>query len=293
MVGLMAVVLMFSVGLDLTTERLKGVFAHPWTLVRGLLANHLVVPLVAFLLIRSIAFDDGVAIAILLCAAAPGGPVGAYLTQQARGNLPVAVSLVAVTNVLDLVLTPLTMVLLVGRAGPEVPTAGMAITIFLFMFLPLAVGIQIRSRRAQLAVRILPWVRGLTNLSIVVVMTILVALHGAKARAFDLHTVVAMQAFVALTFAIGAYAVPRGARRAGSLTTGTRNLATAFLLAIAWFPDPMVQLGSLLYASCMYATAVIVTLTSGRHVARAEARAAALVAAPAVVGPSGADGHSL
>jgi predicted Na+-dependent transporter len=169
----------------------------------------------------------------------------------------------------------------------------MAITIFLFMFLPLAVGIRIRSRRTQLAIRILPWVRGVTNLSIVVVMTILVALHGAKARAFDLHTVVAMQAFVALTFAIGAYAVPRGARRAGSLTTGTRNLATAFLLAIAWFPDPMVQLGSLLYASCMYATAVIVTLTSGRHVARAEAKAAALVAAPAVVGPSGADGHSL
>lgn len=293
MVGLMAVVLMFSVGLDLTTERLKAVFAHPWTLVRGLVANHLVVPLVAFLLIRSIAFDDGVAIAILLCAAAPGGPVGAYLTQQARGNLPVAVSLVAVTNVLDLVLTPLTMVLLVGHAGPEVPTAGMAITIFLFMFLPLAVGIQIRSRREQLAVRFLPWVRGLTNVSIVIVMTILVALHGAKARAFDLHTVVAMQAFVALTFAIGAYAVPRGARRAGSLTTGTRNLATAFLLAIAWFPDPMVQLGSLLYASCMYATAVIVTLTSGRHVARAEARAAALVAAPAVVGPSDADRHSL
>jgi BASS family bile acid:Na+ symporter len=72
MVGVVAVVLMFSVGLDLTTERLKAVFAHPWTLVRGLVANHLVVPVVAFLLIRSIAFDDGVAIAILLCAPAPG-----------------------------------------------------------------------------------------------------------------------------------------------------------------------------------------------------------------------------
>jgi bile acid:Na+ symporter, BASS family len=292
LVGLMAVVLMFSVGLDLTTERVKSVFAHPWTLVRGLVANHLVVPLAAFAFVRSIPLDDGVAIAILLCAAAPGGPIGPYLTQQARGNLPVAVSLVVVTNVLDLALTPLTMALLVGHAGPDVPTAGMAITIFVFMFLPLAVGIRIRSRHAPFALRLLPWVRGITNVAIVVVMALLLVLHGAKARSFDLRTVIAIQALVCVTFVVGAYAVPPGARLACSLTTGIRNLATAFLLAIAWFPDPMVQLGALLYAACMYATALVVTLTSGRRIAQAEARAT-LVTAAGVVAPTGPDGHSL
>jgi bile acid:Na+ symporter, BASS family len=276
LVGLMAVILMFSVGLDLTADRLKAVFEHPRTLVRGLVANHVAVPLAAFALVHTLPFDAGVGTAILLCAAAPGGPVGAYLTQQARGNLPVAVSLVAVTNVLDLALTPITMALFVGHTGGSVPIGGMAITIFLFMFAPLALGIRIRSRRAALALRILPWIRGVTNVAILVVIALLAALHGSKARAFDVPSVIAIQAFVVATFVMGAFAVPPGARLAGALTTGIRNLATAFLLSIAWFPDPMVQLGSMLYAACMYATAVVVTVVAGRRIARAEARAAAV-----------------
>jgi bile acid:Na+ symporter, BASS family len=265
LVGAMAVVLMFSVGLELTAERLRHVFREPWTLLRGVVANHVFIPLLAFLVVRWAHFDVGVEVAILLCAASPGGPIGPYLTQQARGNLPVAVSLVVVSNVLNLVLTPLTMTVFVGPTGEAVPTIGMAITVFLFMFLPLWAGIHLRQRQEQLALRILPWVRGVTNLTLVCVMIMLIALHGAEARAFDLRTVVLIEALVIATFAIGSLSVGPGARLATSLTSGIRNLATAFLLAIAWFPDPMTQLGSLLYASCMYVTAVIVTIAFERR----------------------------
>lgn len=262
MVGAMAVALMMSVGLDLTTERIKAVWERPGIVLLGLGLNHLLVPGVTVLLLMVVPLGSGMTNAVLLCATAAAGPVGAYLTQQARGNLPVAASLLVTANFTNLVLTPLSMALLADQSTGKVPALGMAKTVFLFMLAPLVTGIVLRCYREGFAVGFLVHLKRISNVTLGLVLITLAVLHGSKASMFTPQVVGITFALATLPFILGSIVAPPGARLAMSLVTGTRNLSMGFLLAIAWFPDPITQLGALLYASCMYIVGTAITLTA-------------------------------
>ena len=109
LVALFAITVMGSVGVDLTIDRVRVVFRRPRTLVVGLLLNHLAVPLLAFGIVQVCQLNEAVTIGFILCASAPGGPVGAMFTQRAEGHIAFAASLVVVMTALNTVTTPLLM----------------------------------------------------------------------------------------------------------------------------------------------------------------------------------------
>ena len=121
------VFMVFAVGLDVSVSHLRTV-ARRWPVViRALLANYVAVPALVWMGVSAMALPHVYAAGILLVAAAPGGPVGAVLVQKSRGDVALAVSLLAITNVLNTVMTPALAVLLgVVSGGADAPISEFA-----------------------------------------------------------------------------------------------------------------------------------------------------------------------
>lgn len=85
----------------------------------------------------------GLALGLILVASIPGGTISNVFTYLARGNVPLSISLTAVTTLGSLVVTPLLLAMLMGAHVPdgfEMPVRTIATEICLAMLLPLAIG---------------------------------------------------------------------------------------------------------------------------------------------------------
>ena len=242
---------MLSVGVDLTFTRVAAVFRAPRALVAGLLLNHLVVPFVAFGLSEAFALALPVATGFLLCASAPGGPMGVMFTQRARGDLALGVSLLVVMTAINMVTVPVMLALFVGAAfeGSALAHApGIARTIAVYLILPLLVGMAIRHKSPRFAKLALPGLKMATNLLFVGLSAALLLQGSGPTFAFGPTTFVAM-ALCSLFSVVSGYYITRRRREeqvALALNSGIRNFSLALLLSVLWFSDPA-TMGTVMY----------------------------------------------
>lgn len=72
--ALSLIIIMFGMGLSLTTEDFKRVFIEPKAIVFGLLNQLILLPAIGFLLISIFDLRPEIAIGIVILVACPGGP---------------------------------------------------------------------------------------------------------------------------------------------------------------------------------------------------------------------------
>lgn len=140
------VLAMLGMGATTHVRDFIGVARQPKPFLVGAGVQLLAPPLVALLLSRLIDLPTGLALGLILIAAVPGGTVSNVLTFLARGNVPLSISLTAVTTVGCLVLTPLILRTLMAGHLPEdfrMPVDTVAFDITFLLLLPLAVGMFI------------------------------------------------------------------------------------------------------------------------------------------------------
>ncbi len=268
-VGLFVVLLMLSVGLDLSLERILGVLKRPRALLIGMAGQYLLVPPVALLLARALGLPPAATAGLVLCAVAPGGPMGAYLALQARGDVALAASLVLLSNVLNTAFIPLGLDLARVLIGP---TDGsylwpMARTILLFQVLPLTAGIGLRRAAPERAATLQ---RGSARLANAILVVVAVAVVATQARRFldaGLQTLLAVEGTVLFAMAVGWLLSPRGrpTRIALACTGVIHSVSACVLLASAWFPDPATLLTVFAYSGSMFTTGVVAARIMARN----------------------------
>lgn len=134
---------MLGMGATISLKDFIQVFRHPSGLLLGNAMQIVLVPTVAWLFIQSFNIGAGIAIGIALCAAVPGGTTSNIFTFLARGNAPLSVSMTATTTLACLITTPFILTILAAEHMPAsfaMPTARIALDVFLFLLLPLALG---------------------------------------------------------------------------------------------------------------------------------------------------------
>ncbi|HOH71312.1 MAG TPA: bile acid:sodium symporter family protein [Paludibacteraceae bacterium] len=147
---------MFGVALGIKPSEFKNVFLRPKSAIVGLFSQLVGLPLVTFLLILVLRnhITPMVAMGMILVAACPGGNISNFMTQFAKGNTELSVSLTAVTTSLAVLLTPANFALWGGLYVNYVnPEASMALrelhinvwqmfeTVFILLGIPLTLGI--------------------------------------------------------------------------------------------------------------------------------------------------------
>jgi len=258
-VGIFVIFMMMAVGLDLTLRRVMEVFKYPKALMTGMGINYLLVPLVALGLVRALEIPPLWAGGLLVGAMAPGGPVGAVLTQSAKGNVALAVSLTVVMNCLNTLVTPVmvwaTDAIPVAE-GANLPVLGMIRTIVLFQLIPLGIAMIWRAQHPSSASRVHEVLKKLARIVLALAVAGMLISNRDKIGRLDAATVGTIVTCTVVGLGAGWFLTSdqRPTQVALSLTSGIRSMSVALLLVTSWFPDPEVVTATVAYSGIMFTT---------------------------------------
>ena len=270
---ILVVAVMLAVGLDIRWPFVMAAFRRTSELWRGLAFNHVAVPAIAVACASLFGLSGPATLALVLCAALPGGPVGALMVQHGEGDLPYGVALLLSTAAINVIATPVTLALLGVEGGAEI-VMRVGRVIALGVLIPLVVGLAIRARFERFAVRTQKITQLFANLLLGAIIIGMVVTRWRFIFEFEVVTLVAYALVVAATLIGGALVVgPRPeARSALSMVSGVRNIAVALLLA-PMLLSPGDQLLVPLYSLFMLTIVPIGTWAVRRHVRAAASQA--------------------
>ena len=143
---------MFSVGLDLTARQIVEPLKNRRLVGAALLANVVLVPLLALAIVRLVPMDHALAIGIVVYALAAGTEGGPKFVQLAKGNAGFAVGLLALLLSITVVCMPMALSLAVPDA--HVDRGSLLVKLFMAVVVPIGAGLVIRATRAGLADRL-------------------------------------------------------------------------------------------------------------------------------------------
>ncbi len=232
---------MLAMGFGLTVGEIVAPLRNVRRVVMSLLANFLLVPLVALALGALLRLDQPLGVGLLLLGSAAGAPFLPKLTQLAKGNLAFAVGLMVLLMVITVGYLPLVLPLLLS--GVSVDSAKIARSLFLLMLLPLAAALVVKARFPTAAARTRPILDRISNLSLILFTLLLVTVNVNNVLAvFGTRAILAGLLFIAISFGTGWLlgGPDTDARRVLALGTAQRNIAAALVVGAQSFKDPKV-----------------------------------------------------
>jgi len=108
-------IIMFGMGTTLSLADFTRVLAMPWPVVAGIVLQFTVMPLVGFGLATAFGFEPEVAAGVILIGSAPAGVASNVINYLARCNVPLSVTMTAISTLVSPVMTPFMMKLLAGK----------------------------------------------------------------------------------------------------------------------------------------------------------------------------------
>jgi BASS family bile acid:Na+ symporter len=235
---------MLGMGALLGPRDFVAIVRSPAALIVGLVLQLGLVPLTAFAIGAALAVPAGIAAGLVLVAAVPGGTMSNVVTHLGRGNIALSIGLTAVTTAGALATTPILLRLYVGDFLPadfEMPVGQVAFEIGLTLLVPLALGMAIGERFANLRQAFSKWtIRG----SLAVIAVIIVGAAGSDRldpRSYGALGLASI-ALLCAAFQLLAWLCCRGARLGAAdrlavvIEVTIRNTNLAILLKASLFP---------------------------------------------------------
>ena len=142
-------IIMFGLGLGLTTSDFTRVLKTPRDFFVGFLSQVILLPVIAFGLILIIPMPIEIAMGVMIIAAAPGGVTSNVLTKFANGDVALSVSLTAVVSLLAIFIVPLIVFNSANFIGveitKEISMKSIAVKMFFVVTVPVLFGMIVRS----------------------------------------------------------------------------------------------------------------------------------------------------
>jgi len=141
--------IMLALGLGLTGKDFLRVVKQPKDFVVGLICQLILLPIIAFILIKIFNTPLELALGVMIIAAAPGGVTSNVLTKFANGDVALSVSLTAIISLISIVSVPLIVfksadLLQATSITKEISMIGISMKMFLVVTLPVLLGMLIR-----------------------------------------------------------------------------------------------------------------------------------------------------
>jgi BASS family bile acid:Na+ symporter len=240
-----AVSSMMSVGLAYRIGQLVGPLREARAVFRALVANFILVPLLAVGIERVIPLDPPLALGLFLLAGSAGAPFLIKLASAARSDLALSAALLVLLVPVSVFFLPLYVPLAMAHpslrglsyAPSHILTLGLPLLSTLF--LPILLGLAVKAAVPRLAARLVPIGGKVATVALVV---LIVAAFGANLH--ELMRIVKTGAVAAgglLTlgaFAVGYLLSSRERGAVLGLGTAQRNVAGALVIASRDFTDP-------------------------------------------------------
>ena len=223
-------IVMFGMGMTLKLSDFKVVFTKPKAVITGILSQFIIMPLLAFLLVKIFNLDPALAVGVILVGSCPGGTSSNVMTYLAKGDVALSVGMTACTTILAPIVTP-ALVLLLGGATINVSYASMLMTIVQVVLVPIV------EKFAQASAKVLPLV---SVIAICLIIMAVVAANAAKIMTVGWLIIVVVMLHNLCGYALG-YGVgkllglSRDQMRTLSIEVGMQNSGLATSLATVHF----------------------------------------------------------
>ncbi|WP_077622909.1 bile acid:sodium symporter family protein [Sediminibacillus massiliensis] len=137
-------IIMFGMGLTLSTSDFKEAFKRPKEVAIGVVGQFTIMPLIAFGLATLLPVSEEVAVGVILVGCCPGGTSSNVMTFLSKGDTALSVSITAVSTVLAPILTP-ALILLFASQWLAVSASALFISIVQIVLIPIVLGLVIKS----------------------------------------------------------------------------------------------------------------------------------------------------
>ena len=167
--------IMFALGLGLTGADFLRVLKQPKDFFVGAISQIILLPIIAFILVKIWPISPELAIGVMIIAAAPGGVTSNILTSFARGDVALSISLTAIISLLSVITVPFIIVTSLGFLGSEIVAQNislttMAISMFLIVTVPVIIGIIFRRFASNTAINFEPIAKKISVVLFIIVL---------------------------------------------------------------------------------------------------------------------------
>ena len=151
-------IIMFGMGLTLVVNDFTRLFTYPKEVIIGLCNQLVFLPLIGFLIILLFDLNSSMAIGIMILSLCPGGPSN-LITQVARGNIGLSVTLTALASLITVFTIPIILskaiTYFTGETDIviELPIVQTMIQILVITVIPVSIGMLIRKKNEAFAAR--------------------------------------------------------------------------------------------------------------------------------------------
>jgi BASS family bile acid:Na+ symporter len=259
--------IMFGLGLGLTTQDFKRVIKYPKDFLVGLICQLIILPIVAYILIIILRIPVELALGVMIIAAAPGGVTSNVMTKFANGDVALSISLTAVISLISIFSVPFIILysaklLGISNISEEITMTGIAIKMAGVVTIPVILGMLLRKFAENFITSKISIIEKITGILFILVFAtiwieerenILSYLSQAGLVTLLLNILMMIIAYyVAKNFATGIEQ-----RKCIAIECGLQNGTLAVFVATQIFDKIIYIIPTAAYALIMYITAFI------------------------------------
>jgi len=259
--------IMFALGLGLTGADFLRVMKQPRDFFVGAFSQIIILPIIAFILVKIWPVAPELAIGVMIIAAAPGGVTSNLLTSFAKGDVALSISLTAIISLLCVFTIPfivLTSVKLLGDSNinQNISLFSLSRDMFLIVTVPVILGMVLRRFISGLALKFEPIAKKVSA-----VLFVFVLLGAIAAEKENVISYFAQAGLITLTLnvvmMIIAYYIAQSLatgsaqKKCITIECGLQNGTLAIFVSTTIFGGGMYVIPAATYSLIMFATSLI------------------------------------
>lgn len=243
-------VVMFGIAIGITIDDFKRLFKSPKILFTGIISQFILFPAITFLFVKAIDTTPSIALGIFMVAACPGGNISNFITQLAKGNSALSISMTAFATLISIVMTPLNFHFWSSLHEPtatilntiEMNPAKLIKLVLLILALPLVLGMVLRHWKPNITKKL---IRFLKPFSLLVFLILIIMAFSKNFSIFLEHIHYVLFIVIAhnlIGYLLGFYfskimKLDYQNQKTISIETGIQNAGLGLMLVFTFFND--------------------------------------------------------
>jgi len=260
--------IMLGLGLGLSLDDFYRVFKNPKNFSVGLLCQLILLPIVAFILVKIYNPPLEIALGVMIIAAAPGGVTSNVLTKFANGDVALSISLTAIISLISIISVPFIIFQSANILGVEdsfnenITMTGIAMKMFLVVTVPVILGMLIRKFATSFIASKTKIIQRISIILFVIVFLSIWVEEWDRVVSFIVRAGLITLVLNIVMMLIGFYVAKSlisgmAARKCISLECGLQNGTLAVFVATQLVDDIVYIVPTAAYALIMFVTSII------------------------------------
>ncbi len=259
--------IMLGLGMGLTIQDFTRVIKYPKDFLIGLFCQMILLPIIAFILIKILSVPIEIALGVMIIASAPGGVTSNVLTKFANGDVALSVSLTAIISMISIFSVPFIVfgsaeLLNINYISKEISMIGISLKMVLVVTVPVIIGMLIRKLASDVIKSKTLLIQRVSIILFVIVFAAIwieewdkiisfITRAGIVALVLNL-TMMIFGYYIAKFFATGV-----AQRKCISLECGLQNGTLAVFVSTQIFDEIVFMVPTAAYALIMFITSIV------------------------------------